>query len=424
MKRRSFLRLSAGAPLLAGGRLADSGPAERPVKSPINRPPEGQEFVVVGGGVFGSWTALYLQELGARVTLVEAYGPGNSRSSSGGETRLVRVDYGRDELYTRLVLRALPLWKRWQEEWGAELLLPSGRLLMARTEGMDDLRQRQSRLAGYGVKVELLGHDELRYRWPQINLEDIAGGIHDSVSCIVRARHSCQVVVEQFKRRGGRVVIGEARPAESANGRLNALLINGRDRLRAATYVFACGPWLRKLFPQLIGPRLRTPRRDIFFFGLPAGDDRFHWRRMPSWGFGGPSNLPGFSNWYGFPDVDERGLKACPIDDSNQMDPDTDERIVSAWQMKRAHDYISWRFPALRHQPITETRVCQTENSIDDNFIVTPHPEMENVWIAGGGSGHGFKHGPALGQYLATRLLGQGRDPEFDQAFTLKERTF
>lgn len=409
MKRRSFLSISAAAPLLVSRRTVLASP----------------EIIVIGAGVFGGWTALYLQEMGARVTLIDAYGPGNSRSSSGGETRLVRVDYGRDELYTRLVLKALPLWKKWQAEWGAELLLPSGRLLMARPEGVDDLRQRQARLSGYGVRVELLGQDELRYRWPQINLEDIGGGIHDTVSCIVRARYACQTVVKQFEKRGGRVIRGKARPDTPVRGRLESVILDGRDRLQAESYVFACGPWLRQLFPDLLGQRLRTPRRDIFFFGLPPGDDRFHWRRMPSWGFGGPSNQSGFSNWYGFPDVDERGLKACPVDESNQIDPDTDERIVSGWQLKRAHDYVSWRFPALRQQPVIETRVCQTENSVDDNFIVTPHPQMSNAWLAGGGSGHGFKHGPAFGQYLAARLLGREEyDTDFDRAFSLKERTF
>jgi sarcosine oxidase len=410
VERRTFLKASAGSPLWWGG-----------YRRPVTTSPE---VIVIGAGAFGSWTAWYLQQMGARVTLVEAYGPGNSRSSSGGETRLIRADYGEEELYTKLVLKALPLWKRWEAEWRTELLLPSGRLLMARPEGMEDLRLRQKRLAGHGFPTEILTHDELRHRWPQINLEDIAGGIHDTISCIVKARQSCQVVVEQFRRVGGRVVIGTARPGETSGGRLTGLTIDGRNQLHAASYVFACGPWLRKIFPLLLGPRLRTPRRDVFFFGLPAGDDRFHWRRMPSWGFGGPSGDPGFSNWYGFPDVDERGLKACPVDDATQIDPDSDERLVNAWQLKRARDYVTWRFPALRNQPIIETRVCQTENSVDNNFIVTPHPEMENVWIAGGGSGHGFKHGPAVGEYLASRILGRHRDPELDRAFTLKERTF
>ena len=410
MKRRSFLQLTGAAALNA--RL--------PVQSTSSAP----EVIVIGAGAFGGWTAFYLREMGARVTLLDAYGPGNARASSGGETRLIRADYGTDELYTKLVLRAFPLWQRWQEEWGVKLLLPSGRLLMARPEGVANLKERQSRLAKYNFKTEVLSHDELKYRWPQINYEDIGGGIYDATSGILKAREACRVVAEQFQKRGGILLIAHAQPGNVTNGEMQSLRLANGESLRAAIYVFACGPWLRKVFSSLLGKRLRTPRRDVFFIGTPPGDDRFSWQRMPSWGFGGPSDTPDFSTWYGFPSVDERGLKACPTNDGNQIDPDTDERIVSAYQLKRAHDYVSWRFPALRNQPVIETRVCQTEVSVDDNFIVTPHPEMKNVWLVGGGSGHGFKHGPAFGQYVANRLLGHGSEPELDQAFTLKKETF
>lgn len=394
--------------------------ARLPVQSTTSAP----EVIVIGAGAFGGWTAFYLREMGARVTLLDAYGPGNARASSGGETRLLRADYGKDELYTKLALRAFPLWRRWQEEWGVKLLIPSGRLLMAAPAGLAGLKERQDRLARYDFKTELLSYDELKYRWPQINLEDIGGGIYDSTSGILKAREACRVVAEQFERRGGKMLIAHAQPGTVANGEMQSLKLGSGESLRAAIYLFACGPWLRKVFPPLLGKRLRTPRRDVFFIGAPPGDDRFSWRRLPSWGFAGPADNPDFDNWYGFPGIDERGLKACPTDDGNQFDPETDERVVNAYQIKRAHDYAGWRFPALRNQPITETRVCQTEVSVDSNFIVTPHPEMKNVWIAGGGSGHGFKHGPAFGQYLANRLLERGGDSEFDQAFTLKKETF
>lgn len=406
MKRRSFLQLTGAAAL--------------PLQSVTNSP----EVIVIGAGAFGGWTAFYLRQMGARVTLLDAYGPGNARASSGGETRLLRADYGTQELYTRLALRAFPLWQRWQQEWGARLLLPSGRLLMATPAGMENLKERQARLARHNFKTEILSQAELKYRWPQINSEDIGGGIYDTASGILKAREACRVVAEQFQKAGGTFKIAQAMPGRAVNGEMQELKLSSGEAMRAAIYVFACGPWLRKVFPSLLGNRLRTPRRDVFFIGTPPGDDRFSWQRMPSWGFGGPADDPDFSKWYGFPSVDERGLKACPVDDGNQIDPDTDERIVNPYQLKRAHDYIGGRFPALRNQPIAETRVCQTENTIDDHFIVTPHPEMKNVWIAGGGSGHGFKHGPAFGQYLANRLLGRGSDPDFDQAFTIKPKTF
>ncbi|MBL8207341.1 MAG: FAD-dependent oxidoreductase, partial [Blastocatellia bacterium] len=307
------------------------------------------EIIVIGAGAFGGWTAFYLREMGARVTLLDAYGAGNTRASSGGETRLLRADYGEQEIYTKLALRAFPLWRHWQEEWGQkefgkQMFLPSGRLLMARAEGLANFKERQTRLAKYNFKTEILSHDELKYRWPQINYEDIAGGIYDTTSGILKAREACRIVAEQFQQRGGKMQIAHAQPGDAANGEMQGLKLANGEILRASLYVFACGPWLRKVFPALLGKRLRTPRRDVFFIGTPPGDDRFSWQRMPSWGFGGPSNEPEFGKWYGFPDVDERGLKACPVDDANQIDPDMDERLVSAYQIKRAHDYLGWRF--------------------------------------------------------------------------------
>jgi glycine/D-amino acid oxidase-like deaminating enzyme len=407
MKRRSFLQLTAASTLTT--------------HLPLQSSPE---IIVIGAGAFGGWTAFYLREMGARVTLLDAYGPGNARASSGGETRLIRADYGANEHYTRLALRAFPLWQRWQEEWGVKLMLPSERLWMATAAGMKEAKERQARLAKYNFKSEVLSHDELKHRWPQINLEDIAGGIYDSASGILKAREACRVVAEQFQKRGGKMQIARAQPGAVANGEMQGLQLASGETLRASLYVFACGPWLRKVFPALLGKRLRTPRRDVFFIGTPPGDDRFSWPRLPAWGFGASADAPDFDNWYGFPSIDERGLKACPTDDGNQLDPDTDERVVNPYQLKRTRDFIAKRFPALRNQPVVESRVCQTEVSVDENFIVQPHPDMKNVWIAGGGSGHGFKHGPAFGQYLANRLLGKGSEPEFDQAFVLKKETF
>jgi glycine/D-amino acid oxidase-like deaminating enzyme len=89
------------------------------------------------------------------------------------------------------------------------------------------------------------------------------------------------------------------------------------------------------------------------------------------------------------------------------LDPDTADRRASAAGERRARDFLAARFPGLADAPLTESRVCQYENSADGHFVIDRHPGLENVWLVGGGSGHGFKHGPALGEHVAALVTGR-----------------
>jgi sarcosine oxidase len=88
--------------------------------------------------------------------------------------------------------------------------------------------------------------------------------------------------------------------------------------------------------------------------------------------------------------------------------------VVSREGVARIRRYVARRLPELAGAPIVETRVCQYENTSNGDFLLDRHPGFENVWIAGGGSGHGFKHGPAVGEYVAGLVLADGRvEPRF-----------
>jgi glycine/D-amino acid oxidase-like deaminating enzyme len=114
------------------------------------------------------------------------------------------------------------------------------------------------------------------------------------------------------------------------------------------------------------------------------------------------------------PDIENRGLKFARDAHGEHVDPDTQSRVPSAEGATWAREYVARRFPALKNAPITETRVCQYENTSNGDFLIDRHPEFENVWLAGGGSGHGFKHGPAFGEYLAAQICGEGKtEPRF-----------
>ncbi len=365
--------------------------------------------VVVGAGIFGVWTALHLLEQGHKVTLLDAYGPGNSRATSGDETRQLRVGYGDRELYAKMAQRAFAAWRAREAEFGVSLMVETGRLELA-PEWTPSLRATHAMLGRLGVPIEALTSDEMRRRWPQINVDGMSVGLLEPTAAVLRAKQSIIAAGNAFVRKGGTLLVQRAKPGRADGRRLVDIETAGGERIAADRFVFACGPWLPKLFPQLLGPRIKVPGREVFYFGTPAGDTRFSVPHMPNFSEDG---------YYGFPSLDGRGVKVCPTTGPVTFDPDTDERIVTPHEVRRARAYLARRFPALKDQPITETRMCQLENTADEHFIIDWHPSWENALIAGGGSGHAFKHGPVLGEYVAQRAVGGKTDPAFDQMVRL-----
>src|SRR5581483_2178133 len=307
---------------------------------------------------------------------------GHSRSSSVGDSRIIRMGYGADEIYTRMAMRSLELWR------GFDIFVPAGVLWIGR-EGDAYSAATLRTLQGAGVTIQVLSPAELRLRWPQMRpAESDVFGIFEPRSGALMARRAVQAVVRDAMRHGVDYRIERVQPAAP---------------LPARTLVFACGPWLPKLFPDLLGKRLWPTRQEVFFFAPPAGDRRFVPGALPVWiDFTHPLGP------YGFPDIEARGCKLAFDRHGEAFDPDSGDRTVSASSVAKARDFIGALFPALRDAPLTEARVCQYENTSSGDFLIDRHPEWPDVWLVGGGSGHGFKHGPAVGEYVARQILGEG----------------
>ncbi len=365
---------------------------------------------VVGAGAFGGWTALHLLERGARVTLLDGWGPGNSRASSGGETRIMRGTYGPDQPYTETAAHALKLWAKYERRWKKQFLHRTGVLWMVSSR--DDAYERGSLepLREAKIKFLELSTPEMRKRWPHINFSDVHWGIFEPECGYLDARASCQAVVEAFIAEGGAYRQLAVSPEGLENSPLRSLTLSDGSRLKADHYVFACGPWLGKLFPETLGAVIRPTKQDIFFFGPPAGDSRFTDAHLPVWGDHGKRFF------YGIPGSDRRGFKVADDTRGAPFDPTDGERVVSQSTLNRVREYIDFRFPAMKNAPLIETRVCQYEQTSDSNFILDRHPRIDNVWLLGGGSGHGFKHGPALGEMMAELIL---KDTEPDAHWRL-----
>jgi glycine/D-amino acid oxidase-like deaminating enzyme len=366
-------------------------------------------IAVVGAGAFGGWTALALLRRGAQVSLVDAWGPGHARASSGGETRVIRGVYGANRVYVELAARAFELWRAHEAKVGQRLYHRLGALWMV--AGADDSLERASMplLREAGLPFKELSATDAAKLYPQIAFDGVRWALFELTAGYLLARRACETVVDAFRAEGGTYIEARASVGQRQGAGLRLLNLDGRHPIEADAFVFACGPWLGQIFPDVLGPKIRPTRQEVFFFGPPPGD-RFSEDRMPVW------IEHGERLFYGIPGNQWRGFKVADDTRGATVDPTTMERLASSEGLKAARALLARRFPDLKDAPVVETRVCQYENSPDEHFIIDRHPELSNVWIAGGGSGHGFKFGPALGERIAAIVLG---DRPTDSMFAL-----
>ena len=350
------------------------------------------EVAVVGAGAIGAWTALHLVERGARVTLVDMFGAGNDRSSSGGESRNFRAAYGSNAFYTGWAREAWPRWRQWEADLGVRLVYPCGSLRAATAE---ELAAQRTLFLDLDAPFEILGPDEVKARWPQIRPGREALFFEPESGVLAAAR--CLHALERaFRLRGGELRQGRAQL--SGRGSAAAILVDG-ERLRCDAIVLACGPWLPRMLPRLLGPLIRTPRRELLFVAPRAGDTRYDWRHCPNW-----------VDALGWTSADiGNGVKIAPPMRGIDMDPDLDSRLPTDRPVAAARRFLRARLPGLARRPFVSAYVSQLENTASEDFIIDRHPSAPHVVIAGGGSGHAFKFGPVLGDYVARLVLDAGR---------------
>ena len=363
---------------------------------------------VVGAGAFGGWTALELVRRGAQVVLIDAWGPGNARASSGGETRVIRAGYGTRTIYTKMAKRALELWRAHDQRYGRGFFKKTGALWMF---GKDDTFRKASMAAleSERVAVQDLGLADARRRWPQIDFAGISSLFFEPDAGYLLARRACEHVVECVIAEGGEYrQAAVASPVRATGSRLSVVTLSDGHSLGADAFVFACGPWLGTLFPDVVGKNITPTRQDVFYFGTPPGDIRFRDDALPVWVDFAERLI------YGIPGNANRGFKIADDTSGPPFDPTSGQRDLSAAAVQEARAFLARRFPALANAPLVGSEVCQYEASPDSNYIIDRHSAASNVWIVGGGSGHGFKMGPAMGELVASLVTGKAQpDPFF-----------
>ena len=358
-----------------------------------------RSVVIVGAGTFGASLAWWLARGGDAVTLVDQFEPGDARATSGGETRLIRCGHGPEASYTASARRARALWRELEAESGEELLVESGLVWLAhREDGWE--AQSAATMAAQQIPCERLAPEEGARLFPSFDPAGLAFLLHEPEAGALRAQRATRALARQAERRGAVVTRARATP-DGDRVRLD----DGRT-LEGDVVVWACGAWLGRLFPDAV--EIRSTRQELFFYdGGPA------WREP-----GVPAYVDFDRAIYGTRDIDGHGVKAAPDFDGPPLDPDAELPACTAESEALARAFLAQRFPALADAPLAGSKCCRYELTPDAHFVAAPLPDRPSVWLLGGGSGHGFKHGPALAERVAAALDG---DP-LPAHFALRDR--
>ncbi|MDX1440382.1 MAG: FAD-dependent oxidoreductase [Rubricoccaceae bacterium] len=360
------------------------------------------DVVVVGAGVFGIWSAYRLHMAGKRVAVVDGVGPAHSRASSGGESRVTRFGYGEDEIYSDWAWRSISEWQALSIRTGLPIFHQMGVLwIHMEPDALVDASARV--LSRLDIPFSLLAATELRSRYPAMRVDNGEAGFLEPQGGALMARRAVQSLAAELAADGVTFINGQVAPISEANGEQGALPLittgNGEE-IKGEQFVFACGPWLDRVCPDAMAGRLFVTRQEVFYFAVDAGATG----DLPVW-----ADLP----FYGFPSLEGRGFKVANDTHGTYVDPDTMSRRASLQGETEARTFLARRFPSIAQAPLGEARVCQYESSSNGHLLIDRHPGLDNVWLAGCGSGHGFKHGPAVGAHIAELVAGtaEPRDP-------------
>ena len=320
---------------------------------------------------------------------------------------MIRATYGSHELYTAMAARALRLWRAHEDRFHTQLLRTTGALWMFER---DDpfVGISSSTLRRHGLALDSLSVADARRRYPQIDFTGISSALFEPDAGYLFARRACEHVASLFIAEGGEYVEGAAASPVDPGGPVRSMQLADGSKVEADAFVFACGPWLGSLFPDLLGGVVQATRQEVYYFAIPSGDARFSDERLPVWLELGERFI------YGIPEAIDAGFKVADDTPGPPIDPTSDPRTPTEAGIREMRGFLARRFPDLAGVPLQRAEVCQYESTPDAHFVVDRHPRAGNVWIAGGGSGHGFKMGPVIGEIVASLVRGRSQvDPAF-----------
>ena len=343
------------------------------------------DAIVVGAGIAGLMTAISLLRRGVSVTLIDRWEPGHARASSSDYNRMIRSIHGNDHFYTNWARSARIRWLELEEETGSKLYYECGALILA-TEGHCTWEDNTAKtFSELGVPFQKYTVDEIATYFPQFDPQGINYALYEPEAGMIMAHRSLITGVELFKKLGGRLSRGHVKTDESEYPTLDG------KPLEADLIVIATGPWLADMFPKTVRPLSTIVGVNVLYHSTPDGSEAFDQSHMPCWIDHGQGS-------FGMPSVEGSGIKAAVVI-PDKIDLDNDERLIRKKTISRTRQYIQLRLPKLKGQRIVDSKFNQIILTPDTHFIIDFHPVHEKVLIAGGCSGHLFKHGPVFGEF-------------------------
>jgi sarcosine oxidase len=369
------------------------------------------DVAIVGGGIMGAITACELARDGAKVALIDQSTLPNPAGASFDHSKVFRFAYP-DQLYAQLAVDALKRWRELEADSGEQLLTPTGVMMIGRDESSSE-RETYTALRSLDLAAELLDSAEAARRFPQFNPAAFAFAVYDPNGAILHADKAVAAALRVARQRGVRFIEGQrVIRVEQSDAGLVEIVTESAGNYQCKQAVIASGPWTRKLLPFL-AYGLTTTRQETVYFEPPG---------VSASGFE-PGRFPIFieldSGFYGFPSHHRGWIKIANHHKGATADPYEFDDSVGEDFIESCRGFFRRFIPRLADAQVRETRVCLYNNTPDDDFLIDWHPEIENVLIVTGFSGHGFKFGSVVGR-LAAELLRSHRTSYNIERFSLK----
>lgn len=349
-----------------------------------------------------------LAKRGVTTLLIDAFDPPHTQGSHHGEPRLIRHAYSGDPAYIDLALRSHALWKEAEARSGTELLVPSGVLNLA-DSSVYSFGGRLAEAEKRKVRVERLDAAEIRYRWPGLNIPDRFEAMYEPDAGYLYSERCIEVYRKLALTHGAELLANT--PVQNVTAQEGSVTVHTRSGdYHAATAILSAGAWFGTLTPFITLP-IKAVRKAVGWF-----------QSTPDYDAG---TFPGFTlgaeegGYYGFPSIGGAGLKIGRHDTGLEWKPgdplppfgseESDEgdlrRVLEAYMPGAAGRLL-------------KGAVCKYEHTPDEDFIIDRHPVHDNVLLAGGFSGHGFKFSSVVGEILAD-LATTGRTGQNIRPFSL-----
>ncbi|MDR7315428.1 N-methyl-L-tryptophan oxidase [Brevibacillus nitrificans] len=374
---------------------------------------ENYEVIIVGAGSMGMAAGYYLAKQGVRTLLLDSYDPPHTMGSHHGDTRIIRHAYGEGKQYVPLALRAQQLWRELETVSGTKLFEQTG-VLSAGPLADSFLQEIRESAETYSLPLEVLRASEVNERWPGISLPDHFYACLETSSGVLYSEKCITAYREQAIAAGATLLTHTPVTAIQPDGD-GVIVHTEAHTYRAGQLLLSAGAWNPALLASLdLSLPLSPTRKTVAWFG--SEEDLYRADKFPAFIF----KLADETSYYGFPSIDQAGVKIGRHDGGVEIDPDRLERTFGAFLSDEGdvrsflETYMPQAAGALR-----QGRVCIYTMTPDEHFIIDRHPEHSQIVIAAGFSGHGFKFASAVGE-AASELLTQGKSTYDLSMFSLQ----